>query len=324
MSYNYVRPQGQRQTKIWNYYNNSDKWDWYRISIWPDYLARAVIEERLNYKLRWQMFLYLVGNGKDPKIAVRDILEMGDKYFDREAITHVENLPEAVANTDGDYDYWDEHLKRIEPLTRKTRRQMVYEGVSERRWKKQQAEMYEKEYQDRKLADWAQYEVERMKEEEEESDIEWEENPFVRKSRVIEQKGSVFTLGMRYALVHCIAQDAIMGAGIARKFREKYPDMQRYIRSKRPKIGEIVVYEGEDGRVIVNMVTKASSWDRPKREDFNKALITLVEWIEDERIKYVGMPKIGSGLDQLYWGITLDDIKTMLFNTDVTVIIREL
>lgn len=324
MSYNHVKPQGQRQAKIWNYYNNSDKWDWYRISIWPDYLAKAVIEERLNYKLRWQMFLYLVGNGKDPKIAVRDILEMGDRYFDREAIAHVENLPEAVANADGDYDYWDEISKRIEPLTRKTRRQMVYEGLSEKRWKKQQEEMYEKEYQDRKLADWAEYEVERMKEEEEESDIEWEENPFIRKSRIIEQKGSVFTLGMRYALVHCIAQDAMMGAGIARKFREKYPDMQRYIRSKRPKIGEIVVYEAEDGRVIVNMVTKASSWDKPKREDFNKALITLIEWIEDERIKYVGMPKIGSGLDQLYWGITLSDIKTMLFNTDVTVIIREL
>jgi len=324
MSYNYVKPQGQRQAKIWNYYNNSDKWDWYRISIWPDYLAKAVVEERLNYKLRWQMFLYLVGNGKDPKIAVRDILEMGDSYFDREAIAHVENLPEAVANADGDYDYWDEINKRIEPLTRKTRRQMVYEGLSEKRWKKQEAEMYEREYQDRKLADWAEYEVERMKEEEEESDIEWEENPFIRKSRIIEQKGSVFTLGARYALVHCIAQDAMMGAGIARKFREKYPDMQRYIRSKRPKIGEIVVYEGEDGRVIVNMVTKASSWDKPKREDFNKALITLVEWIEDERIKYVGMPKIGSGLDQLYWGITLSDIKTMLFNTDVTVIIREL
>ena len=213
---------------------------------------------------------------------------------------------------------------------------MVYEGVSERRWKKQQAEMYEKEYQDRVLAARGGYDIEKLREadfdieklreeeEEEESDMEWEENPFIRKSRIIEQKGSVFTLGMRYALVHCIAQDAMMGAGIARKFREKYPGMQRYIRSKRPKIGEIVVYEAEDGRVIVNMITKASSWDKPKREDFNKALITLVEWIEDERIKYVGMPKIGSGLDQLYWGITLSDIKTMLFNTDVTVIIREL
>ena len=338
MSYNYVRPQGQRQAKIWNYYNNSDTWDWYRISIWPDYLAKAVIEERLNYKLRWQMFLYLVGNGKDPKIAVRDILEMGDSYFDREAIAHVENLPEAVANADGDYDYWDEHLKRIEPLTRKTRRQMVYEGLSEKRWKKQQAEMYEREYQDRVWEARVGYDIEKLREAdfdieklreierrmEEESDIEWEENPFIRKSRIIEQKGSVFALGMRYTLVHCIAQDAIMGAGIARKFREKYPDMQRYIRSKRPKIGEIVVYEAEDGRVIVNMVTKASSWDKPKREDFNKALITLVEWIEDESIKYVGMPKIGSGLDQLYWGITLDDIKTMLYNTNVTVIIREL
>ena len=146
-------------------------------------------------------------------------------------------------------------------------------------------------------ADWDLEKLREMKEKErraeEESDIEWEENPFIRKSRIIEQKGSVFTLGMRYALVHCIAQDAMMGAGIARKFREKYPGMQRYIRSKRPKIGEIVVYEAEDGRVVVNMITKASSWDRPKREDFNKALITLVEWIEDERIKYVGMPKIG-------------------------------
>jgi len=164
MSYNYVRPQGQRQTKIWNYYNNSDKWDWYRISIWPDYLAKAVIEERLSYKLRWQMFLYLVGNGKDPKIAVRDILEMGDSYFDREAIAHVENLPEAVANADGDYDYWDEINKRIEPLTRKTRRQMVYEGVSEKRWKKQQAEMYEKEYQDRILAARGGYDIEKLRE----------------------------------------------------------------------------------------------------------------------------------------------------------------
>ena len=324
MSYNYVKPQGQRQAKIWNYYNNSDTWDWYRISIWPDYLAKAVIEERLNYKLRWQMFLYLVGNGKDPKIAVRDILEMGDSYFDREAIAHVENLPEAVANADGDYDYWDEISKRIEPLTRRTRKQMVYEGLSDRRWKKQQEEMYNREYEERKLTEIYRDEVERMKENEEESEIEWEENPFIRKSRIIEQRGSVFKLGMRYALVHCIAQDAIMGAGIARQFREKYPDMQRYIRSKRPKIGEIIIYEAEDGRVIVNMITKASSWDKPKREDFNKALITLVEWIEDEEIKYVGMPKIGSGLDQLYWGITLDDIKTMLYNTDVTVIIREL
>ena len=168
---------------------------------------------------------------------------MGDSYFDREAIAHVENLPEAVANADGDYDYWDEHLKRIEPLTRKTRRQMVYEGMSDRRWKKQQAEMYEREYQDRITAARAGYDIERLREAdydieklreaEEESDVEWEENPFIRKSRIIEQKGSVFTLGMRYTLVHCIAQDAMMGAGIARKFREKYPDMQRYIRSKR-------------------------------------------------------------------------------------------
>ena len=36
---------------------------------------------------------------------------MGDSYFDREAITHVENLPEAVANADGDYDPLEMQVK---------------------------------------------------------------------------------------------------------------------------------------------------------------------------------------------------------------------
>ena len=41
---------------------------------------------------------------------------------------------------------------------------MVYEGLSEKRWKKQQAEMYEREYQDRITAARAGYDIEKLRE----------------------------------------------------------------------------------------------------------------------------------------------------------------
>lgn len=151
-----------------------------------------------------------------------------------------------------------------------------------------------------------------------------DENPFIVRSKFIEQKGDVFKLNTRFVLVHCIAQDARMGAGIAKVFRDKYPDMQRYIRSRKPNVGDIVVYEARDGRVIVNLVTKQSSWDKPRRSDLNKALAAFCEWVEEKEVKFIGMPKIGSGLDQLHWGTTLSDLKSLFYTVDTTIIIREL
>lgn len=324
MSYNHVKPHNPRQSKIWNYYNNSNSWDWYRISIWPENLARALIEEKLTGKIRWQMFLYFVGNGMDPKIAVREMLEMGKEYFDESAIRDVESLPESIGRSDGEYDYWDEILMKTVPLTRRSKQELIYGKMSKKSKVRFEEEEARKSREVGRMQLWMNDRETSNKFDEDEEISEYYVNPFLRKSKVIEQKGSVFSLNTRYALVHCIAEDAMMGAGIARTFRTKYPDMQRYIRSKRPKVGDIVIYEADDGRVIVNMVTKKSSWDKPTRVDFTEALITLCEWIDNKDIKYVGMPKIGAGLDRLDWKTTLDGLKTMLFYSSVTVVIREL
>jgi len=161
---------------------------------------------------------------------------------------------------------------------------------------------------------------------------EEEENPFLQRSTIEEQGGNLFTLKKDYVYVHCIAQDARMGAGIALQFRNKYPRMQAYIKSKKPKIGDIVVYyasrakgDSED-RIIVNLVTKEKSWDKPTYNDLENALIKLEEWqreTEDQGNRHLGMPRIGSGLDQLNWNKVLEMINEIFYYNDVVITIKD-
>ena len=94
---------------------NSDKyWDGIPIRYWPISLAKAVCEERLNYTTRWQLMLYLVGNGWLPEDAADEILKMGASYFDGDAKRHVANLARDMYTKGSKWTYWDEnHAKRM-------------------------------------------------------------------------------------------------------------------------------------------------------------------------------------------------------------------
>ena len=94
---------------------NSDKyWDGIPIRYWPISLAKAVCEERLNYTTRWQLMLYLVGNGWLPEDAADEILKMGASYFDGDAKRHVANLARDIYTKGSKWTYWDEnHSKRM-------------------------------------------------------------------------------------------------------------------------------------------------------------------------------------------------------------------
>ena len=91
LTYNGVRPSNRSEALIWNHYNDPDKWDWIKIRYWPRCLAVAVMTKSLNYTTRWQLLVYLVGNGKHPDIAGDEVLEMGFSYFDEDAKRHNNN-----------------------------------------------------------------------------------------------------------------------------------------------------------------------------------------------------------------------------------------
>ena len=103
--------------------------------------------------------------------------------------------------------------------------------------------------------------------------------------------------------VHCISQDFAMGAGIAKTFSEKFPQL---VSNKKVMIEEYKnnnpykrLYVADcNGTKIVNLVTS-----------LELSLWNLRKFIEDNpNVKRVLMPRIGSGLDRLKW----EDVKTAI------------
>ena len=117
MSYNGVRPTNRSEALIWNHYNDPDKWDWIKIRYWPRCLAVAVMTKSLNYTTRWQLLVYLIGNGKHPDIAGDEVLEMGFSYFDEDAKRHIRNLVKDIKRGKGRWEYFNEATRKREELT---------------------------------------------------------------------------------------------------------------------------------------------------------------------------------------------------------------
>lgn len=115
-SHNKVRPKSRDAAKLYNYYNNQEKWDWIQIRYWPKGIAEAVIERKLNYATRFRLFTYLVGNGMDPRMARDEILEMGQGYFDASAKEHVKGLYKDLQKNKAKWTYFDERDRKYNTI----------------------------------------------------------------------------------------------------------------------------------------------------------------------------------------------------------------
>lgn len=109
LTLNGLRPTSRSQAKIWNRFSERN-FDWYPIKYWPRFLARAVITQRLTYKLRFSLFVYFVGNGIAPRRA-REIIE-SIKDFDESALRHLKNLEDNSDQVMQKYKYFDETLHK--------------------------------------------------------------------------------------------------------------------------------------------------------------------------------------------------------------------
>lgn len=134
---NGVKPKNSKEGKIWNKYNNNlsgYEWDWYLIRHWPRNLAQAVISEDLCYMERWQLWLYFVGNGMSPTQGTDMVLDIGDKYFDKAAIAHVQSFNDEHLEANArKWRYWDE----IQGRTRVLADSLVLDKITHSEYKKQ-------------------------------------------------------------------------------------------------------------------------------------------------------------------------------------------
>lgn len=90
-----------------------------------------------------------------------------------------------------------------------------------------------------------------------------------------EKIGNLFDVSQDYALVHCISEDCALGAGIALEFTKRYPEMKKQLLLQKREITDIIFYQSKNKHFVFNLITKERYYHKPKREDFNSAILNL-------------------------------------------------
>jgi len=102
--------------------------------------------------------------------------------------------------------------------------------------------------------------------------------------------------------VNCLG---VMGAGMAKTFRDRFPvmyeDYRRKCKAKQIKIGEPDLYKDASGKWILNFPTKYH-WKNPSELRYIEAgLDYLVNHISVWGITGLAVPALGCGLGGLSW-----------------------
>lgn len=122
-------------------------------------------------------------------------------------------------------------------------------------------------------------------------------------------------------MAHCISSDFALGAGIAKEFEKRF-DLKRQLHSCDDAFGcvscAILI-----GRVF-NLVTKISCWHKPTYSNMDRALLDMRRIVDNNCIKKIAMPRIGCGLDGLYWPAVKKSIINTFKDTDIEILICSL
>lgn len=120
-------------------------------------------------------------------------------------------------------------------------------------------------------------------------------------------------------LVHCIASDAAMGAGVALIVAYRYPRDVDKLRSENLEIGKCYTFKVTDNLDVANLVTKRASYEKPTYKNLYKSLVSLREITENDGTQQLVMPLIGCGLDRLSWAKVTKDIHEVFGDTDISI-----
>ncbi len=96
---------------------------------------------------------------------------------------------------------------------------------------------------------------------------------------------------------------SIMGAGLAKQFKERYPDMFLYYeticKTKQLKVGKVDIFSSSNGKKIILFPTK-EHWKNPSKLVWIKdGLQDLLIKVKEYDIKSMALPMLGCGLGGL-------------------------
>lgn len=121
-----------------------------------------------------------------------------------------------------------------------------------------------------------------------------------------------------YYLAHCIATDCALGAGIAIEFEKRFR-LREILKtfSFERRIHPAVILVGQ----VFNLITKEKSYLKPNYTSLFKTLDMLKNYMIKIKITKIAMPKIGCGLDCLFWGCVEEEIKNVFRDTEIEIVV---
>lgn len=145
-----------------------------------------------------------------------------------------------------------------------------------------------------------------------------------------EIKWDITTLPERYVIAHCISADCAMGAGVVIPIRNQHPTLKdkcKEFAKGKDVVGTAYRHIDEKG-VVYNMFTKSKCSQNAQTMREGEYLNNLKACLEQVRDcmrlndeHYLGLPRIGCGLDRCDWNDVSKIIQDVFSEEDVFITI---
>lgn len=128
------------------------------------------------------------------------------------------------------------------------------------------------------------------------------------------------------ALAHGCNTKGIMGDGIARQFKVRYPQMfieyASYCSAGLFNPGDVHFYKsGNDQPHVVNVATQTTPGGGARSDYIERGLVAVREMYKRWGIKSLAIPKIGCGLGGLEWDEVNKIVEKIFGSSDLEVVI---
>jgi len=134
-----------------------------------------------------------------------------------------------------------------------------------------------------------------------------------------EERRDLFKVRDGYSLAHCISSDCKMGAGIAVEFNKIY-DLKNILLNNytdEEREHPTCIFE----KNVFNLITKEVFWHKPTYKSLKQSLLKMKEIVVEKNIKYIAMPRIGTGLDRLRWVEVREIIFEVFDDLDIEILV---
>lgn len=134
---------------------------------------------------------------------------------------------------------------------------------------------------------------------------------------MIERDGDMFTSDAG-TFAHGVNARGVMGAGVARVFRERYPEMfeeYEFACEGGFDLGMVQKWVDTDGTIVLNMCTQFNPGPEAMLWAVHATAVTALHLAANEERDRIAIPRIGCGIGGLEW----DRVRELLVDAEKSV-----